>query len=302
MSSCSEAGTPIQTDSRCRRFSTDSHPKSGQESTSESTSESTQNRLESGGLLGRLPRAHRRLCRHLRLLQRCYPGPEDDRGLRSLLPLRRGARLSLIFAASGKESLQLELGATSGRARSGPGIGMAGVWRRRCVRGQADMGRGYELRASGVRELGESGISTAEERAEALRNDARPTSEAPWSSTPRVLRHAPGALDRLPPPPQEPALHHPLVMRELSFENPRLFLFGGECGDEDLEGEGCGGETAMAGWRGAADCLGFAAIPTRRCGVSRSHCVAGSSSYAAAVEASRRRRAGCCAARLGVAA
>ncbi|KAJ6592083.1 hypothetical protein DFH09DRAFT_1136639, partial [Mycena vulgaris] len=99
----------------------------------------------------------------------------------------------------------------SGRARSGPGSGMAGVWWRRCMRGQAEMGRGYELRSSGVWELGEGEISTAEGRAEALRGDTRPASKAPWSSTPCALRHAPDALDRLPPPPQEPALHYPLV-------------------------------------------------------------------------------------------
>ncbi|KAJ6592112.1 hypothetical protein DFH09DRAFT_1073181 [Mycena vulgaris] len=117
-------------------------------------------------------------------------------------------------------------------------------------------------------------LPAAEERVEVLRGDACPTSKAPWSSTPRALRHALDALDRLPPPPQEPALHHPLATHELCFENARLFLFGGNV---EMRTWKAG---AAEGCKHSGDSGGGT---RRRCGASRSHCVASSSS-AAAVE------------------
>ncbi|KAJ6592035.1 hypothetical protein DFH09DRAFT_1136544 [Mycena vulgaris] len=55
--------------------------------------------------------------------QRYHPGAKDDRGLRSLLALRRGALAHFRCLGQG-----VAAAGASGRARSGPGSGMAGIW------------------------------------------------------------------------------------------------------------------------------------------------------------------------------
>ncbi|KAJ6472247.1 hypothetical protein DFH09DRAFT_1110412 [Mycena vulgaris] len=73
---------------------------------------------------------------------------------------------------------------------------------------------------------------------------------APIDAAP-ALRHAPDALDRLPRPPQDPALRYP---RATVFGNGRVF--GGGC--EDRKAGGCGVRRRRV-WRRAGR-LGAAAL------------------------------------------
>ncbi|KAJ6521480.1 hypothetical protein DFH09DRAFT_1331195 [Mycena vulgaris] len=79
---------------------------------------------------------------------------------------------------------------------------------------------------------GGHGISNGEDLAAGRRSHAPPASSA--------LRHAPPAFGRLPPPPQEQPLRHPLATLELYFRNPRVFGFGGNMKIRKKEGGGCG--------------------------------------------------------------